>query len=96
MIIYEDMSQRSLREFFSPASTSGNGSEDDSESEEEEEQQHAPSNLLRRSHGYKCYCNRLIVFCSVQAKSGGHYNKIAIWSNNMCNHRNCFRNTNSR
>ena len=41
---YEDMSQKSLREFFSPASTSGNGSEDDSESEEEEEQQHAPSN----------------------------------------------------
>ena len=26
------MSQRSLQEFFSPASTSGNGSEDDSES----------------------------------------------------------------
>ena len=46
MIIYEDMSQKSLREFFSPVSTSGNGSEDDSESEgeEEEEQQHAPSN----------------------------------------------------
>ena len=44
MIIYEDMSQRSLWEFFSPASTSGNGSEDDSESEEEEELQHAPSN----------------------------------------------------
>lgn len=36
------MSQRSLWEFFSPASTSGNGSEDDSESEEE--LQHAPSN----------------------------------------------------
>ena len=42
--IYVDMSQKSLREFFSPASTSGNGSEDDSESEEEEEQQHVPSN----------------------------------------------------
>ena len=44
VIIYEDMSQKSLQEFFSPASTSGNGSEDDSESEEEEEQQHGPSN----------------------------------------------------
>ena len=55
MIIYEDMSQRSLQEFFSPASTSGNGSKDDSESEEEEEQQHAPSNSVRRSHSYKCY-----------------------------------------
>ena len=49
---------------------------------------HAPSNSVRRSHGCKCYCNRLIVFCSVQAKSGGHYNKIAIWCNNMSNHRN--------
>ena len=47
LIIYEDMSQRSLREFFSPASTSGNGSEDDSESEEEEEQQHTPSKLSK-------------------------------------------------
>ena len=57
--------------FFSTASTSRNGSEDDSESEEEEEQQHAPSNSVRGSHGYKCYCNRLIVFFSVQAKSAG-------------------------
>jgi len=46
VIIYEDTGKKSLREFFSLASTGGNGSEDDSESEEEEEeeQQHAPSN----------------------------------------------------
>ena len=58
------MSQTSLRDFFSRASTSGNGSEKDSESEEE---QHAPSNSVRRSHGYKSYCNLAldcILLCS--------------------------------
>ena len=55
MIIYEDMGKKSLREFFSLASTGGNGSEDDSESEEEEEeaqqQQHAPYNSCQ-NRGY--------------------------------------------